>query len=147
MSGWKGKRPKRQKLSAGSIIRAWESSGGKCHWCLRPVAPERVVVDHLLPVALSGTNAQENLVVACAPCNLAKSDTHPRIWELHVHHGMPRCAATEIHQLEQDPAYHGSDDVLFFGALYEELPSGKRRLVSGPLGIAQCRKKRCPDCH
>jgi 5-methylcytosine-specific restriction endonuclease McrA len=37
-----------------------------------------VVIDHILPVALGGTNKPDNLQVACRSCNQVKRDRHPR---------------------------------------------------------------------
>jgi 5-methylcytosine-specific restriction endonuclease McrA len=33
--------------------------------------------DHVIPVSKGGTNDIRNIVLACAPCNVRKSDTHP----------------------------------------------------------------------
>ena len=40
----------------------------RCHYCGAPATE----VDHVLPVARGGTDAQDNLVAACRNCNLAK---------------------------------------------------------------------------
>lgn len=48
-------------------------SGFACHYCGR-TPPEAVLqVDHKVPLALGGTNDDENLIAACTACNLGKS--------------------------------------------------------------------------
>jgi len=50
--------------------------GGRCHYCVRPLQLDGVWhVEHMLPRALGGADDIHNLVAACAPCNLAKSDS------------------------------------------------------------------------
>lgn len=46
-----------------------------CHYC-GARAPE-VAIDHVVPVALGGSDNPENLVAACAPCNSGKSSATP----------------------------------------------------------------------
>lgn len=38
---------------------------------------KNLTIDHLIPVARGGTNAQDNLVTACKRCNRLKSDKMP----------------------------------------------------------------------
>lgn len=49
------------------IIHLYE---GKCYYCA--AAPKVIHIDHVVPICLGGTSEPNNLVVACAPCNLAK---------------------------------------------------------------------------
>ncbi len=50
-------------------------SGGRCHYCrVRLALDGRWHVEHMVPRALDGGDDAGNLVAACAPCNLAKSD-------------------------------------------------------------------------
>ncbi len=44
--------------------------GGKCRYC--GCTPKNVHIDHVKPVSRGGRSVLDNLVVACAPCNLAK---------------------------------------------------------------------------
>lgn len=52
-----------------------ETHMGVCHYCERSVSLEDfgdgliATRDHIIPVALNGTNAQNNLVLACKRCN------------------------------------------------------------------------------
>lgn len=50
-------------------------SDGRCHYCRAVLTLDgRWHVEHMMPRALGGDDAAGNLVAACAPCNLAKSD-------------------------------------------------------------------------
>lgn len=48
----------------------FERDGNQCSYCPDDVGPFHL--DHIVPVVLGGTNAPENLTVACAKCNLSK---------------------------------------------------------------------------
>lgn len=37
-------------------------------------------IDHIMPIALGGSNWPDNLQLLCPPCNLSKSDKHPDVW-------------------------------------------------------------------
>jgi hypothetical protein len=51
-------------------------SEGRCHYCHAVLTLDgRWHVEHQVPRALGGDDAAGNLVAACVPCNLAKSDT------------------------------------------------------------------------
>jgi len=53
----------------------FERSKGKCHYCGAPLdLTGKWHVEHQLPRALGGADDDLNLVAACVPCNLAKSD-------------------------------------------------------------------------
>lgn len=53
----------------------YEKFGGKCFYCCCDLEMTgRWHIEHKLPKALGGTNDPENLVLACAPCNLKKRD-------------------------------------------------------------------------
>jgi hypothetical protein len=48
---------------------------GRCHYCRTPLTLDgRWHVEHMQPRALGGNDNPLNLVAACVPCNLAKSD-------------------------------------------------------------------------
>lgn len=48
---------------------------GRCHYCTKPLTLDgRWHIEHMVPKALDGGDELGNLVAACAPCNLAKSD-------------------------------------------------------------------------
>lgn len=49
---------------------------GKCACCAAPLG-EDYHLDHIVPLALGGVNADENVQLLRATCNLKKSDRHP----------------------------------------------------------------------
>lgn len=54
----------------------FERTGGRCFYCSAQLQLEgRWHVEHQLPRALGGGDDGLNLVAACVPCNLAKSDS------------------------------------------------------------------------
>jgi hypothetical protein len=49
----------------------------RCRYCGVSVDVVRLVVDHVVPEALGGTNEPTNLAAACEPCNSGKSSVPP----------------------------------------------------------------------
>ena len=47
---------------------------GKCAICGQPVKFKKMTVDHKVPLSKGGTNAMENLQLACHCCNLMKTN-------------------------------------------------------------------------
>lgn len=53
----------------------FDRCAGRCHYCHATLTLDgKWHVEHMLPKALGGTDDACNLVAACVPCNLAKSD-------------------------------------------------------------------------
>lgn len=50
--------------------------GGRCFYCQRLVPVSLMTRDHILPKIHGGHGDWSNLVLACAPCNEAKSGLH-----------------------------------------------------------------------
>jgi hypothetical protein len=48
-----------------------------CRYCGESAPDVKLTVDHVLPIALGGTDAPDNLVAACRDCNAGKSSTAP----------------------------------------------------------------------
>lgn len=48
-----------------------------CRYCGASAPDAKLTVDHVLPVALGGTDEPTNLVAACADCNVGKSSSNP----------------------------------------------------------------------
>lgn len=46
-----------------------------CRYCGAAAPDAKLTVDHVIPVALGGTDEPSNLVTACEPCNSGKSAT------------------------------------------------------------------------
>ncbi|WP_425342730.1 HNH endonuclease [Piscinibacter koreensis] len=53
----------------------FQKCAGCCHYCARPLElAGSWHIEHMLPRALGGADEISNLVAACIPCNLSKSD-------------------------------------------------------------------------
>jgi hypothetical protein len=52
------------------------NAGNRCGYCLSPqhLIMARLEIEHIIPLARGGTDAEENLWLACPPCNGHKSD-------------------------------------------------------------------------
>lgn len=48
-----------------------------CRYCGAAAPDAKLTVDHVIPVALGGTDEPSNLVTACVPCNGGKSASSP----------------------------------------------------------------------
>lgn len=66
------------KFSAADVRALGAKQSGKCFWCQSPM--EKYHIDHVIPLSRGGTNYPENIVLACAPCNLAKHSKMPDEW-------------------------------------------------------------------
>jgi hypothetical protein len=67
-------RPSRERESIPIQVRRRVLAAGKCAIC---DSTERLVVDHIWPVAFAGSNEESNLQCLCAPCNAHKSYSLP----------------------------------------------------------------------
>ena len=48
-----------------------------CRYCGASAPDAKLTVDHVIPIALGGTDDPSNLVTACQPCNAGKSASSP----------------------------------------------------------------------
>lgn len=55
----------------------YESSKGNCKLCGRKIAYDDMTIDHIIPLAMNGSNDIENLQCACKFCNSAKASVLP----------------------------------------------------------------------
>lgn len=72
-------RRRSQKSSgvATKELRKWVANAEKkCYWCGNK-CEKNYHVDHYMPLSKGGPHEIENLVIACAPCNLKKNAKHP----------------------------------------------------------------------
>lgn len=67
------------RFTAGDIELILRSQKGLCWWCGKKVG-DKYHVDHRIPLSRGGSNAPENLVISCPPCNLSKNDKLPHEW-------------------------------------------------------------------
>lgn len=64
---------KRKQLTKGTRFKVFNRDGFTCQYCGQMPPAVVLEVDHILPVALGGTNNQENLITACFDCNRGKA--------------------------------------------------------------------------
>lgn len=50
---------------------------GRCACCKSILSKKRVHLDHIMPLAMGGSNEDENIQLLCPTCNLSKSAKHP----------------------------------------------------------------------
>lgn len=79
----------RERNAAGSHniheindIRKWQE--GKCAYCKVDLTKENEHRDHILPLALGGTNDRDNIQLLCEPCNRSKGALHPAEFERRI---------------------------------------------------------------
>ena len=70
--------PGLSRSQRNALLRKWKRQGCSCTYC--PNQP--TTVDHVVPLALGGTNFEGNLVPACRPCNSSKSGLLLAEWRL-----------------------------------------------------------------
>lgn len=63
-------------LSKGLAERLFKLQRGKCACCKRPLGDD-FHLDHIMPVALGGTNTDDNMQLLRKTCNLQKHAKHP----------------------------------------------------------------------
>lgn len=64
------------KLSRGLSKKLLKLQRGKCACCGLPLG-DNYHIDHIMPLALGGSNADENIQLLAARCNMQKSAKHP----------------------------------------------------------------------
>jgi len=57
---------------------------GKCYYCKRFVSPQKLTMDHIVPIARGGRSTKGNLVTACKECNNAKKNLLPMEWDQYL---------------------------------------------------------------
>lgn len=65
-------------FTASDVQKQKAAQRNRCWWC--QVRLTNFEVDHRIPVSKGGTNAADNIVISCKPCNRSKSARMP--WEL-----------------------------------------------------------------
>jgi hypothetical protein len=67
---------KRKSIGKRLRFRVLARSNFSCVYCGTHAAAEvQLVVDHVIPIALGGTNDETNLAASCEPCNQGKGAT------------------------------------------------------------------------
>lgn len=65
------------KLSTGIVQRLLVAQKGKCACCKASLADTGHHLDHNMPLALDGSNTDDNAQLLCPTCNLQKGAKHP----------------------------------------------------------------------
>lgn len=71
---------RRRKMSSGFITKErveylLVKQNGKCPCCKSGL--EKFHIDHIMPIALGGSNTDDNIQLLCPSCNLRKNAKHP----------------------------------------------------------------------
>ena len=64
------------KLSHGLAVKLFKLQRGKCAFCKQPLGV-KYHLDHIMPLALGGSNTDDNIQLLHATCNFQKSAKHP----------------------------------------------------------------------
>lgn len=66
----------RRRLSTRARLELFLAAQGRCNACDRILTPgTRWEIDHVVPLALGGADADHNLQVLCSPCHSGKTAT------------------------------------------------------------------------
>jgi 5-methylcytosine-specific restriction endonuclease McrA len=68
------------KVTLGEIKKLIKDSNNICFWCDKEVPEGKIHLDHIYPLSKGGTHTIDNIVIACATCNIKKNDKDPEIW-------------------------------------------------------------------
>ena len=66
--------------TAADVKNLFAVQHGKCATCRSSLKESGYHVDHVMPIALGGSNGPENLQLLCPPCNQKKHAMHPDEW-------------------------------------------------------------------
>lgn len=69
-------------ISPRTRAKILERDGFRCRRCGASAEDDRLVIDHIQPVALGGTASSENLQTLCATCNIGKGADKPHAHDL-----------------------------------------------------------------
>lgn len=63
--------------TADDLATIFSNQNGRCVYCRSDLTKTDRHVDHIMPLALGGSNGPENLQYLCRPCNQSKGAQHP----------------------------------------------------------------------
>jgi len=67
---------------------AARDGGWFCFYCRKSVHPRKATLDHVVPLILGGTWANENLRLACRRCNNRKGPQSPHVFHALLMQGL-----------------------------------------------------------
>ena len=62
------------KSKGNKIDKRIELNGSVCCWCCKNINRKSITMKHLIPKSLGGSNAFENLYLACRHCNQSRGN-------------------------------------------------------------------------
>lgn len=68
---------KRKNFSNAVRRRVYQKAEGRCQLCGKKITYEEMTLDHIVPLAMCGEDAESNLQCACRNCNNLKSSILP----------------------------------------------------------------------
>lgn len=71
------KRAKRNSSRMRRMRRKLHAADPRCHWCRAELELEASTVDHVIPLSRGGSNRDDNVVLACQPCNQRRGNALP----------------------------------------------------------------------
>ncbi|MBW1899225.1 MAG: HNH endonuclease [Deltaproteobacteria bacterium] len=78
----------REKHKARDLRRSqwWKRrcSTGVCYYCSIPTPPEKLTMDHIVPISRGGKSVKGNVVPSCKNCNNKKKELLPMEWEQYL---------------------------------------------------------------
>jgi 5-methylcytosine-specific restriction endonuclease McrA len=57
---------------------------GICSYCGRKVSPQKLTMDHIVPISRGGRTTRNNVTPACKECNTKKKTMLPFEWQEYV---------------------------------------------------------------
>jgi hypothetical protein len=69
------------KIQWSSTVREWLREHEKPNECIYCGSKEALTTEHILPLSRGGPNITDNVIVACAKCNLSKGDKRLYEWK------------------------------------------------------------------
>ena len=64
----------------GTILEQYDH---RCAYCGKPLTPEELTVEHVVPISRGGAKTAENVVPSCRSCNSSKGFRTPEEWSRH----------------------------------------------------------------
>lgn len=71
------------KFTSADIKKLIKKQKAKCNGC-RCCIKKKYDIDHIMPLALGGTNWPNNIQLLCSPCNSFKRAKHPKQWKMEI---------------------------------------------------------------
>lgn len=77
ISGLLRARRRHARIEQVSRMNVIKRDNSTCYMCGRKLGYSEMVLDHKIPLSRGGSHSEDNLAVACVPCNLRKGSKLP----------------------------------------------------------------------